>query len=204
MTKYCPSCKKDVPLDGFSKGKKGRFGKYYICKNCVNNRHKIESKYFAHKLYYEQRGSSKQRGHPMPDYTKEEFVDWLLSQEVFHDLYKEWQDSGFIWGLMPSGDRLDDDKPYTLDNLQIVTWDFNRSKSQISKRKPVNCFTKSGVFVKSFESINHAAAFVSGNAGSIKEVCDGFPTKCGKKKSGGYYYRTRKIANGYQWKYKTK
>lgn len=129
MTKYCPKCEKEVPLEGFLKGKKGRFGKYYLCKNCVDNQPKTSSKYFAHKLYYDQRGSSKGRGHPMPDYTREEFVDWLLNQEVFHDLYKKWQESGFVRDKLPSGDRIDDNKPYTFDNLQIVTWEVNRRKS---------------------------------------------------------------------------
>jgi len=56
-------------------------------------------------LYSGQKTSSKKRGVRSPEYTKEEFSNWLLSQPKFHELLSEWRLSGYVKRLKPSVDR---------------------------------------------------------------------------------------------------
>ena len=79
-------------------------------------------------LYNGQKSSSIKRGHPAPDYTLEEFRYWLFNQDKFHKLYQEWVDSGYHKDIKPSTDRLDDSLPYSLSNLQVITWKENSLK----------------------------------------------------------------------------
>lgn len=75
-------------------------------------------------LYNNQIVNSERRGHPKPNYTFNEFKSWAIDND-FHILFKVWEDKKFDKYFAPSGDRLDSSQPYTLDNLQLVTWKEN-------------------------------------------------------------------------------
>ena len=90
------------------------------------------------KLYYAQRGSSKDRGHEMPDYSREWLVYWIQSQPHFDALFNAWVESDYDTKLRPSVDRIDESKPYTKNNIQLVTWDYNCGR----RRTSVIRFTK--------------------------------------------------------------
>lgn len=56
--------------------------------------------------------------------TKKEFLDWCYSKEVFAQferLHQKWIQSDFDKHLTPSIDRIDNDRGYTLDNMQWIT-----------------------------------------------------------------------------------
>ena len=75
-------------------------------------------------IYNNQIFNSGKRGHPKPNYTFNEFRSWAIARN-FNQLYALWENSKFDKDLAPSGDRLDSLKPYTLKNLQLVTWKEN-------------------------------------------------------------------------------
>ncbi len=79
-------------------------------------------------MYLEQRRASIRRNHPEPDYTKTEFIDWAYLNG-FEELYTTWMFSEFDRMKSPSADRLDSTLPYTLDNLDMVTWKENNDRS---------------------------------------------------------------------------
>ena len=147
-------------------------------------------------IYSSQKQHSKHRGHPMPSYTKKELKDWLYSQKKFHELYDVWKANGYEKDLKPSCDRLDDYKPYTLDNLQITTWRGNYKKVHRDKIDGVNNkqskavlqFTLDGNFIAEYHSMNEAERQTGISHGNISSVCTGLRNKAG----------------GFVWKYKQK
>lgn len=98
---------------------------------------------WLNKVYGQQRSSSKTRNHPMPNYTKEDLGQWITDNysDVFIDMFATWVASGYEKGLVPSLDRLDDALPYSLDNLQLITWKDNerryRTNRETNKRNRV-------------------------------------------------------------------
>lgn len=79
-------------------------------------------------IYDGQKYTSKKRGHTPPSYTKQELKEWILQQENFSILFNLWKESGFNMNNKPSIDRLDDDKPYSFSNIQLMTWKENNDK----------------------------------------------------------------------------
>ena len=114
-------------------------------------------------LYYAQRRNSIKRGHPEPNYTKEEFTEWLFLSG-FEELYVLWEASAFAKDDAPSPDRKDPELPYTLDNLTLSTWEDNRHKGYSEKsgskgqaRLAVSQFSLAGEFIRSHESCSAAS-----------------------------------------------
>lgn len=85
-------------------------------------------------LYGAQKSSSKRRGHNKPTYNLQELREWCFSQEIFHILYDNWKRLDFQRGYRPSLDRIDDRLGYTMANIQLMTWDENNKKGNLSKR----------------------------------------------------------------------
>lgn len=85
------------------------------------------------KIYNSQIASSKRRKHPLPAYSRDDFITWVLDQNIFHKLHAQWVESNYERMLAPSIDRLDDSKSYTFDNIRITTWKENNQKYACSK-----------------------------------------------------------------------
>jgi hypothetical protein len=79
----------------------------------------------TNRMYHSQRSSAKIRGHYAPIYTLKEFREWLFSRPNFNRLYQGWVDSGYSKMKVPSADRINNAKSYTLDNLRLVTFREN-------------------------------------------------------------------------------
>jgi hypothetical protein len=114
------------------------------------------------KIYSSQKSSSIKRGHPMPDYTLEEFIEWVCNQPNFKKLFKDWKESGQKTLLVPSADRLDDSKPYTLDNIRLITWAENLAKHHKGINVLISKYTLDGKFVKTYNSVLEAAIDTNG------------------------------------------
>ena len=71
-------------------------------------------------VYGKQKSSSALRNMAQPDYSFEEFQEWVGSQDRYWELRAKFQQTGDK-RAQPSVDRIDGSKPYTLDNLQILT-----------------------------------------------------------------------------------
>jgi len=144
---------------------------------------------FLSALYARQRASSKRRGHPMPGYSNQELRTWALSQPLFHELFKNRTSRN----SSPSVDRIDDYKPYTLNNIQLMTWAENNKKAAkdtrggvLNKRsKAVTKLTLEGTELESYHSASHAARM---NSLDMSSIC-----RCSRGKSNQ--------VGGFKWSY---
>lgn len=187
--KTCLRCQQALPLDAFhsrihTSKYTGEPARHYTsyCRNC----NKQNSKEFRQTrvglfslIYSGQVGSSKRRGHPPPDYTKEELIDWITQQPNFEQIYTAWENADFDRWLKPSPDRLDETLPYTLGNLQLITWGENAQSFKQKKVdtgvgdcKPVAQYLD-GVVVRTYHSIQEAARQTGAAAGNIIRCCRG-------------------------------
>lgn len=66
-------------------------------------------------------------------FSSNELFDWCIKQDVFHEIFHNWEISGFIKNNKPSIDRIDCLKEYEFFNMQIVTFIFNRIKGEKEK-----------------------------------------------------------------------
>lgn len=83
----------------------------------------------ASEIIRHQRQTSKKRNHPAPNYSLCQFRLWLMSQELYHILFENWEKSGYKRDLIPSVDRIKNDKPYSFDNIQLMTLEQNVNKA---------------------------------------------------------------------------
>lgn len=81
----------------------------------------------AHQIYRRQIRSSKRREHPKPDYDFNTFFNWL-NTHGYPEALAAWVKIGYATKATPSVDRKNSSKPYTIDNIQVMTWNENRLK----------------------------------------------------------------------------
>lgn len=79
--------------------------------------------------------SSKVRGHEPPNFDKYQLEDWMKIQPNFEVIWRNWVDSNYSKELVPSCDRLENSKGYTLDNLQLVPWYVNNKNGNITHKQ---------------------------------------------------------------------
>jgi len=139
------------------------------------------------KIYGAQKYNSKRRGHIPPNYTKLELRVWVLSQPNFEQLYSDWVASDYDKMMIPSCDREDDDLPYTLDTLTLMTWEENDDKGRVAKKKYVIQYTLDDILIKKYSSQKEAENKSGVSRSNISKCCRG----------------KRKQAGGFKWKYKT-
>lgn len=207
--KVCSQCKKELPLDSFDKQKTGKQGVRADCKAC--KKRFVQSKEgLVNKIYSQQKSKSKLRKHPLPAYTKEDLYLWLFSNPEYDKLYTKWVSSGYSTKLIPSVDRLDDYKPYTLENIQLMTWEENSNKYNQDQKKGLNNkrnlavdqLDLEGNFIKRFHSASYAAREVGSTSRNITLVCKGEPIKR-KNPDGSFRMEFRKTIKGYKWRWST-
>lgn len=68
----------------------------------------------------------------LPICSREEFYRFA-EQSAYKQLYEAWVKSDYCLRLTPTIDRLDNEKGYTLDNIEIVT------HSENTKRRSLSC-----------------------------------------------------------------
>ena len=64
----------------------------------------------------------------LPIIEKKTFYFWAMKSIKFHKLFYEWQQSGYDRKLVPSIDRKDNTKGYTIENIQFLTLSNNCKK----------------------------------------------------------------------------
>ena len=195
QTKKCAKCKIFLDVKYFSKNKSKFDGYGTECKVCcitINREYRRTKVGLIGQIYSHQKSKSRKRNYNPPSYTKQELVDWTLNQPKFHALFAEWKLSNYNVNLTPSVDRKNDYISYTINNIQIMTWEENSKKGGTDRffginRKPLKAviqFAKDGVVITEFFSI--AEAFRKTNIHQISSCCLG----------------KRKTAGGYIWKFK--
>jgi len=195
--KKCTKCKITKELSEFYKSSNRKDGTQSYCKKCTALRNE---EYFKTmdgvftRIYGQQRSSSTRREHEMPLYTKQEMSEWLKRDWLFNLLYTNWCNCGYIKSMKPSIDRLDDNKGYSFDNIQVMTWAENREKEFRDHKsgkldydlKKVSQFSISGGFIRDFMSVNEAGRQTSVAYQNISKCCIG----------------NLKSAGGFRWEFK--
>lgn len=141
LYKKCTKCGETLELSRFYKYNKGYLGTRSICKCCkylLDVERFRTHKGIIHRIYGNQIKSSKKRGHKLPTYSKNELYAWLITSDMWHQIYNNWVNNNYNLDLTPSIDRLDDSIGYSFDNIQVTTWYFNNIKGRTApKRKSI-------------------------------------------------------------------
>lgn len=154
---------------------------------CVKKKTK---KYLITKIYNHQKDSCKKRGMPLPTYSKDELYDFMMSSTKFHILYDNWKRLDFQKNYTPSIDRKNDLLSYTLQNIQIVTWESNYRKAHLFHKLGINSnntskkvlqYSKDNVFIKEFHSCMEAHRITGIERSTISKCAQG------KRKSAGCF-----------------
>ncbi|WP_201353857.1 hypothetical protein [Hydrogenimonas urashimensis] len=170
--KRCFKCNEIKPLSSFYRHKKMKDGHLNKCKECTKidvrknyGKYDNTEKGVIRIIYKTQKSNSKQRKMPLPQYSKKEFTEWLY-RNGFRELYDNWVKHGYKKDLKPSVDRIDDFKPYSFDNIRLVTWKENREhqindivngKGTSGKIcKPVLCLNGDRKLIKKYVSFRSA------------------------------------------------
>lgn len=137
--------------------------------------------------YARQKKSSNKREHDKPAYTIEELVSWCFKQDLYFKLFDNWVYSDYDTNLSPSIDRIDSNLPYTLDNIQLMTWQENKHKgyeeAKVNSGFRVAQYDLDANFIQEFISAREASRCTKIH--HISAVCAG----------------TRKTAGGFKWRY---
>ena len=204
--KECKDCGQLKPLTEFSLKPSCKDGYSVRCKRCHTIKYKFSTKEnLVKKIYFSQKEKSVKRNHPLPSYSYDELLHWLVGQSNSEKLFDDWVMSGYQRKLTPSVDRIDYKKPYTLSNIQLVTAHQNILLASRDRKtgydnrhmKAVACYDKQGNLIKEYHSINEALRDlgVTSHHG-ITSVANGKPIKDGK---GNYYMP--KTYKGFIWKW---
>lgn len=178
--KTCIACLRSKPLSEFSKHSGFSDGRRSTCKQCYNIEQKSDPYRFFRKIYATQKASSTKRGHPPPAYSLDDLITWADSQPHIPALWDAYQSAGHPKRLAPSVDRIDSSLPYSLSNLELVTWEENDRRgsqdtklgAKITQHKAVSAFNPDGSLHKTYCSLHEAARDVSGSPTNIQRVAD--------------------------------
>ena len=135
-------------------------------------------------IYSGQRASSRTRKQHPPEYTLEELRNWCLSQPHFHRLYEEWVVSGYKRNKKPSIDRINPNKGYSFDNIQLMTFYENNYKQGKYERTHFHQYIKivqktlTGKIVRIWEGINPTAKQLGISRYSLRDALDGRSKTC--------------------------
>lgn len=186
--KDCVDCLTPKPLTEFRKKPSCKDGHEPRCKDCRNIRYnKADPVRVFKKIYNSQILHSQRRGHTPPQYTLEEFLLWVDAQPNSVQLWDTYRDSNYNSTLKPSVDRLNDSFGYSLDNIQLISWNENRNKGakakmagEMSSARPVAAYNLDGTHHKNFTTTSEAARYVNASTSGIISVANGVPIKDGR------------------------
>ena len=144
------------------------------------------------RIYGNQRMTCRKMNRPVPNYSCKELQQWVHDQPHFQTLYTDWVNSGYQKELIPSIDRIENHKSYTLTNIQLVTWQ-KKKKNQKTQNiagtflhtgsKAVRQLDPDGTLIMEHPSISCAMRHIKGKSGTvsnISNVCNGkWPTAYG-------------------------
>jgi hypothetical protein len=121
-------------------------------------------------------------------YSLKELHEKFLNDNRFDRLFKEWVLSNFNKLKIPTIDRINCKKPYSIENIQCLTWEENRYK----QRMETNIFRAKQIvsikddIVVEYKSVSDAVRKTGIMQGNISSCLTGKRKSCG----------------GYKWIYK--
>lgn len=148
-------------------------------------------------MYAKQLERSRLKGFPMPDYSLQWLHDRFLNDIKFKRLYVEWVKSGYDKWKKPSIDRINRLKPYTKDNIQLLSWADNRAKENNERlcRKGRVIQYKNGVEVARYASQKQLIKQTGFTQGLVSAVLNG---KRNHHKGYTFKYEYEIIGNIYE------
>lgn len=143
-------------------------------------RHRKCPVYRLSRIFDSQKSNSKNAKRSPPLYTKEQFVERFKNDPKYLSLFNAWVDSGHDKKLVPSFDRIDNLKPYSFDNIEVVSWYENYKREHRERVEGTSSFCKavlqktlSGETIKKFPSGAAASRETGVRTSHICEVCKG-------------------------------
>jgi len=143
----------------------------------------MKIKQFITQAYSSVRYKSKRRGEDMPLFTKHQLEKWLIENKLL-DMWIAYVESGFIKGLRPSIDRIDDYGKYEFSNMQLITWRENlikgvngekhhKNSQNQNRTKSVFIWDKYGFLIKECDNYRDASIFLQCHLVSISRATTG-------------------------------
>lgn len=203
--KQCSDCNQTKPFTDFVPKPSCKDGYEPRCRNCRSIRYnKSTPDLVFKKIYLAQVHHSISRGHPAPNYLLDDLKTWADKQPHLHKIWNDFVNSNYSSKLVPSIDRIDDSLPYTLNNIQLMTWEENRAKGARSKRaglvnanqRAVRAINPDGTIYRDFISIMDAVRHVNGRMWGIASVANNKPIT--HSKGGSYVPQSYK---GFKWEW---
>lgn len=151
------------------------------------------------RIYKHQIRNCLSRGHELPTYTEEELYNWYTNNSIHLKLHEQWLASNCDKNLTPSCDRLDNSKSYSLDNIELVTWQENKNRAYQAVKDntlsnsgllnnghtPIVQYDFEGNRINEFISINECSRITGIDHRGISDACR----------------KIRKTYKGYLWCY---
>lgn len=194
--KLCIKCE-TLKIDScFGKLKSSIDGLSKTCKECsrdANIKHGRTKAGLTSRMYFNQVYNSRKRGHIEPEYSLALLREWIYGQKKFTLLYEDWVSSKYKQDLSPSIDRLDNSKPYSFDNIELVTFKENKNRyyNNVASGVDVNTgllngghckvsqYSLDGRYIASYKSMSEAARKVGCSQANISACCSGKLNKTG-------------------------
>jgi hypothetical protein len=204
--KQCTWCKEIKGLSEFYYSEKsaGRDNYYPQCIKCDNEKSKRDRKTKKGLIYEIYRHQKKRiKNDNVLYFTRDQFYEWFSQEKLFLELYNSWVNNNYNQDLKPACYKIDFDLPFRMDNIAIATSkqvadkyneDIRTGKNHTINNKtskPVNQYTKDGIFERRHHSI-HAAERYLQEKNNDKRQYNTSITAC---KNG-----RAKSAHGYIWK----
>ncbi len=179
VEKRCYCCGNIKPIVEFNKNKSKPSGHCDECKECkkvLDLNYRRSEVGLLTKIYGTQKHKSIRRGHPLPGYSKVQLIEFMYKNNYIK-LYNTWVSSGYMHNLVPSIDRINRNLPYTLENIQLVTWEFNnqkgREESKEAYSKRVQQYSRDGELLGIYPSIREASRATGLDPNTISENAKG-------------------------------
>ena len=197
-SKRCTKCGDDKPVDEFRVRKDRKVGIRSACILCDSEKNKEyyhTKEGLLTKIYGIQRTSSRKRNHILPTYTKIELGEWLFTQPNFNILFEKWIANNFNTLFTPSINRLNDYLPYTLDNIELLSWGEHKKKTGTDQKNGINNKKNKPVICINIDNGNEVKYISTRDAERKTNVSSGSISSCCK------YPDKFKTAGGYKWIY---
>ena len=121
-------------------------------------------------IYSKQVERSRRKNMPLPAYSLQEFHDKYLNDKKFIRLFNEWVEHNYLKAKKPSFDRIDCMKPYSFENIHIVTWEENRYKQRFEVKR-IRATTIKATNIKTGEETFYTSVSDAVNKTGLHQGC---------------------------------
>ena len=178
QTKHCPSCKKHKLHSEYQVCKSKKDGLQTYCTSCQNSKNKSEQSIIT-RLYRSEIKNAKISSYKKVTYTKEQLTTWLY-ENGYKRMYEMYKNYNYDTDIIPSVDRIDSSKGYSLDNIQLIQWKFNRLKMTVDAydKNKDSGIKKLGKYKISYQVTHQQDGQILTKSFKVKADADAWKLKC--------------------------